>query len=105
MTEVAPEFFIVNVANGHPGHDNDFNILKSYDFPVKNRASTPATPGDFSGYLRKYSSDPTEKIFANFQLLVYLAELMDIDTALTCAQCSAIEAPLDPALMELFKAM
>ena len=38
MTEVAPEFFIVNVANGHPGHDNDFNILKSYDFPVKNRA-------------------------------------------------------------------
>lgn len=104
MTEVAPEFFIVNVAHGQPAHGKDYNIMKSCDFPVKNRDS-PATPAEFSGYLRKYSSDPTEKIFANFQLLIYLAELMDIDTALTCAQCVAIEAPLDPALMELFKSM
>jgi len=84
VTEVAPEFFIVNVAHGQPSHGNDYNILKIYDFPTKNRGN-PATPADFSGYLRKYSSDPTEKIFANFQLLIYLAELMDIDTALTCA--------------------
>lgn len=84
VTEIAPEFFIVNVAHGQPSHANDYNILKIYDFPTKNRGN-PATPGDFSGYLRKYSSDPTEKIFANFQLLIYLSELMDIDTALTCA--------------------
>ena len=104
MTDVAPEFFIVNVAHGQPSHQNDYNILKTYDFPVKNR-DEPATPAHFSGYLRKYSSDPTEKIFANFQLLLYLSQLMDIDTALTCAQCAAIEAPLDPALMELFRSM
>ena len=66
VKEIAPEFFIVNVAHGQPGHGNDYNIMKSYDFPAKNRAAQPATPGDFSGYLRKYASDPTEKIFANF---------------------------------------
>ena len=65
VTEVAPEFFIVNVAHGQPSHDNDYNILKVYDFPARNR-DTPATPGDFTGYLKKYAADPTEKIFANF---------------------------------------
>lgn len=84
VTEVPPEFFIVNVAHGQPAGQHDFNILKSCDFPVRNRG-TPATHGDFTGYLKKYASDPTEKIFANFQLLIFLAELMDIDTALTCA--------------------
>lgn len=84
VTSVPPEFFVVNVAHGQPAHENDYNIMKSYDFPVRNRDS-PATPGHFTGYLKKYSSDPTEKIFANFQLLLYLAELMDLDTALTCA--------------------
>lgn len=84
VTSVPPEFFVVNVAHGQPAHENDYNIMKSYDFPVRNRES-PATPAHFTGYLKKYSSDPTEKIFANFQLLLYLAELMDVDTALTCA--------------------
>lgn len=76
------------MAHGQPTHQNDYNIMKSYDFPVRNR-DTPATPGDFTGYLRKYASDPTEKSFANFHMLLYLAELMDIDTAMTCAQCAA----------------
>lgn len=65
VTEVAPEFFIVNVAHGQPSHQNDYNVLKIYEFPVRNRES-PATPAEFSGYLKKYASDPTEKIFANF---------------------------------------
>lgn len=65
MTEVAPEFFVVNVAHGQPSHTNDYNILKISDFPVKNRDS-PATRAEFKGYLNKYSSDPTEKLFANF---------------------------------------
>ena len=65
VTEVDPAFFIVSVAHGQPAHYNDYNILKVYDFPARNR-DTPATPADFSGYLKKYAADPTEKIFANF---------------------------------------
>ena len=65
MTSVPPEFFVVNVAHGQPAHERDYNIIKSYDFPVRNR-DEPATPAHFTGYLKKYQSDPTEKIFANF---------------------------------------
>ena len=104
VTEIPPEFFVVNVAHGQPAHDNDFNVMKIYDFPVRNR-DKPATPAEFTGYLKKYKSDPSERIFANFQLLVYSSELMDIDTALTCAQCAAVECPIDPALLELFRSM
>ena len=62
MTEIEPAFFVVNVASGSPNHDN-YNILKIYDFPVKNRDS-PAKREEFTGYLNKYRSDPTEKLFA-----------------------------------------
>ena len=37
VSEVDPDFFIVNVAHGKPGDDTDFNILKVYDFPARNR--------------------------------------------------------------------
>ena len=97
MTEIEPAFFVVNVASGSPSHDN-YNILKIYDFPVKNRDS-PAKREEFTGYLNKYRSDPTEKLFANFQLLLYLIEMMDIDTALTIAQHVAAELPVEEDLM------
>ena len=104
VKEVEPSFFIVNVAHGQPTHQKDYNILKIYDFPVVNRES-PATPGEFTGYLKKYAAEPSERAFANFQLLLYLAEMMDIDTALTVAVNVANEQPIDPVLMDLFKAM
>lgn len=78
--------------------------MKLYDFPVKNRES-PATPSEFSGYMKKYAAEPSERMFANFQLLLYLAEYMDLDTAIGVAQNIAEEKPLDPALIDLFKAL
>ena len=36
-TEFDPEFFIVQLGHGQPKSEQDFNILKNYDFPVENR--------------------------------------------------------------------
>ena len=36
MTEIDPEFFIVNVAFGQP-KSNKYAIIKHYDFPIANR--------------------------------------------------------------------
>ena len=36
-TEFDPDFFIVQLGHGQPKADQDFNILKNYDFPVENR--------------------------------------------------------------------
>ena len=78
--------------------------MKIYDFPVKNRES-PATPAEFSGYMKKYAAEPSERMFANFQLLLYISDLLDLDTAIGVAQNVAEEQPLDGALFDLFKAM
>jgi len=72
VKEIEPEFFIVSLAHGQPQHDKDFNILKIHDFPAKNRDS-PATQNEFKGYLKKYKSEKSERKFANFQLLLYIA--------------------------------
>ena len=104
VKEVEPSFFIVNVAHGQPAPGTDYRILKIYDFPTLNRDS-PATPGEFTGYLKKYAAEPSERAFANFQLLMYLAEMMDVDTACTVALNVSTESPIDPVLMDLFKAM
>ena len=80
------------------------DIMKIYDFPVKNRES-PATPAEFTGYMKKYAAEPSERMFANFQLLLYISDLLDLDTAIGVAQNVAEEQPLDGALIDLFKAM
>jgi hypothetical protein len=58
--------------------------LKIHDFPAKNR-DKPATHNEFQGYLKKYKGEKSERKFANFQLLLYIAELLDIDTAVAIA--------------------
>ena len=48
------DFFLVSLAYGQPAETTNFSIMKIYDFPVKNR-ETPATPSEFSGYMKKYA--------------------------------------------------
>lgn len=84
VKEVEPSFFIVSVAHGQPSHGCDYSVMKIYDFPAVNR-EREATRAEFTGYLRKYAAEPSERTFANFQLLLYLAEMMDIETALAVA--------------------
>lgn len=76
--KIEPDFFIVNVASGEPAHDR-FNVLKNYDFPVLNRGEKYPTKQEVIQYLRKRSGLPTYEKYSNFQLLVCLSHLIDID--------------------------
>lgn len=78
--KIEPDFFIVNVASGQPGH-NRYNILKNYDFPVLNRTDQRPTKQQVVQYLKRRSGSPTHLKFSNFQLLVYLSHLIDIDVS------------------------
>lgn len=60
VKEVEPSFFIVSVAHGQPQHDKGYNIMKIYDFPVANREQA-ASRGEFTGYLKKYAAEPSER--------------------------------------------
>lgn len=79
MTEVEPDFFIVNVASGQPSHAR-FNVLKKYDFPVLNRGKT-VTREDIKKYLQMYSKEPTYLKFSNFNLLILLSHFIDVDVS------------------------
>ena len=104
MKEFEPEFFIVTMSHGQPAPTTDYGILKLYDFPATNRGQ-PATRAEFKGYLKKYKSEPTERRFANFHLLIFIADLLDVDTALTLAQSVAAEKPIEDFLIELMESM
>jgi hypothetical protein len=74
------DFFLVSLSHGQPKVGHDFNIVKFYDFPVANRNKTRARR-DFTDYIRKHKSDPAIKRYSNFHFLLYLAEMLDLDTA------------------------
>ena len=84
VKEFEPDFFIVSLAHGQPKTKKDYNILKNYDFPVFNREKLP-NKGDYKNYIKRHKGEPSKRKFACFSLLLYIAELMDIDTALTIA--------------------
>jgi nuclear protein localization family protein 4 len=47
VKEFEPDFFIVSLSNGQPKTKKDYNILKNYDFPVRNRSSKAPVRKDF----------------------------------------------------------
>ena len=100
-----PDFFIVSIAHGQPKQGvTDYNILKNYDFSVPNRDKQQKRQ-DFKDYIKRHKGDLPAKRFANFHMLLYLAELMDPDTSLTIAYHVAEEKPLDEALNDLLQSM
>ena len=47
VKEFEPDFFIVSLNNGQPKTKKDYNYLKNYDFPVRNRISKMPNKKDF----------------------------------------------------------
>jgi len=104
VSEFEPDFFIVTLGHGQPKKGKDYNYLKNYDFPPHGRDRVIKRQ-DFKDYVKRHKGDPAARRFANFHLLLFLAELMDIETAMAIAHHVAEEKPCDPALMELLESM
>ena len=65
VKEFEPDFFIVSLAHGQPKSDNDYNILKNYDFPMANRPKAQARQ-DYVNYLKKHKGEKSARKFACF---------------------------------------
>ena len=102
VKEFEPDFFIVQVAHGQPKNKKDYTYLKNYDFPVRNRDKNPVKK-DFSDYLKRHKTEPSQRKFSCFQLLIFIADMLDIDTALVISNLVAQEKALDPGLVELLE--
>lgn len=80
--------------------------MKRYDYPVKNRFGKAQTQMDLKQFiLGSKAMKGSHERFACFQFLLHVAEMLDIETALTVGRCVAEERPIDPALVELFESM
>ncbi len=100
VTEFDQLFFIVQLTSSKTDEKKDYSILKIRDFPAYNRGP-PAKPAEYKGYLAKNKGEPLDRRFADFNLLLYIAEVLDVPTAVTMAQCIANGLPLDPELVSL----
>lgn len=74
---------MVKIAHGS-SNSNKFAILKNSEFPVFNRVK--ATIKDLKEYLKKYKHKPSYIKYGDFNLLMYLAEALDIETVLSISE-------------------
>ena len=93
VDEIEPDFFIVNVAHGQP-KNTLHNILDNTDFQVANR-DWPQTPSDLMKYMNSRRHLKSYERYANLHVLLFLAKMLDIHTAIAVAECvrDRVEVP------------
>mmetsp|Transcript_28263 Transcript_28263/g.62316 ORF Transcript_28263/g.62316 Transcript_28263/m.62316 type:complete len:507 (+) Transcript_28263:148-1668(+) len=83
---ISTDFFIVRVNDTAPKKHQ--RMFLHADFPRENRATHPQRRDDMKKYFRKVgSSEPTWARFADFHLILYIAQEIDVDTAIIIAEC------------------
>eukprot|EP00742_Colponemidia_sp_Colp-10_P004099 GILJ01004374.1.p1 GENE.GILJ01004374.1~~GILJ01004374.1.p1 ORF type:complete len:568 (+),score=59.41 GILJ01004374.1:49-1752(+) len=97
-----PDWFLVNVNSGAPQKPRTF--FKHSDFARENRRTQPS-PADVKAFLNKYRSEPFHERLSDFHLLVYLAQMLDIDTALVLCRSVADKTPVSQPLQDLLGAL
>lgn len=56
-------------------------------------------------YIKRHKGETSQRKYACFSLLTFIAEALDLDTAMAIAQNVSEEKPLDPGLVELLESM
>jgi len=84
--KIATDFFVVRVNDTAPKKHQKMFIHA--DFPRENRQTHPQRRDDLKKYFKKIStSEPSWSRFADFHLILYIAQEIDVDTALTICEC------------------
>lgn len=100
VTEFEPEFLLVNIGHGH-SPDNRFSILKNADFPGRGRKKIDNA--DLKAYMQRYKSKPAYIKYSDFNLLLYIAEEFDLETARTLGHAVLKEEKALPILDEMIE--
>jgi len=84
--KIATDFFIVRVNDTAPKKHQ--RLLTHAEFPRENRPTHPQRREDLKKFFSKIpKSEPSWSRFADFHLLLYIAKEIDVDTAVTIAEC------------------
>lgn len=84
--KILTDFFVVRVNDTAPKKHQ--RMFTHAEFPRENRQTHPQRRDDLKKYFKKISSsEPSWSRFADFHLLLYIAQEMDVDTAITICEC------------------
>uniref|UniRef100_A0A7S4QP37 Nuclear pore localisation protein NPL4 C-terminal domain-containing protein n=1 Tax=Alexandrium monilatum TaxID=311494 RepID=A0A7S4QP37_9DINO len=84
--KIATDFFVVRVNDTAPKKHQ--KMFTHAEFPRENRQTHPQKRDDLKKYFKKIpTSEPSWSRFADFHLILYIAQEIDVDTAVTIAEC------------------
>jgi len=84
--KITTDFFVVRLNTGRPKKVR--SIFTHGDFPRENRMTHPQRRADLKNYFQKRDkSEASWSRFADFHLILYIAQELDLDTALSICEC------------------
>jgi len=84
--KILTDFFVVRVNDTTPKKVR--SMFAHSDFPRENRQTHPQRRDDLKKYFKKRDkSEPSWAQFADFHLLLYIAQEIDVDTAVAICEC------------------
>jgi nuclear protein localization family protein 4 len=98
VTEFEPEFLLVKLAHGS-SKSNKFAYLKSSEFPAVHNGTL--TKDSLKQYLKMNKHKKPCAKYGDFNLLLHLADLCDIDTAISVANCVQSEVPVPESIDDM----
>jgi len=84
--KIATDFFVVRLNDTTPKKLR--SMFVHADFPRENRQTQPQRREDLKKYFKKRDkSEPSWSRFADFHLILYIAQEIDVDTAVAICEC------------------
>lgn len=108
-----PEFCVVTLEAGR-GHESAAKevadggpLFKHCTFPVENRQEfgIVQSPQEMKRHLTRYRSEPYHQRMSDFHALVYLATLLDVETAVAAAQAVKEGKPFSEGLQLIMQSL
>ena len=97
-----PDWFVVKVNSGAPVQPK--SLFAHSHFPRENRAGVPQFRSDLKRYFAKCpAQEPNWMKLADFHLLIFIANVFDLDTAKVLCQAVRDQTDVDNSLMELMQ--
>ena len=95
VTEFEPEFLLVKIAHGS-SRSNKFAYLKGTGFPSKYQEG--ASKKDLKEYLKTNKHKASHIKYGDFNLLIFIADTIDLGTAIALANAVQSEEKVPEAL-------
>lgn len=102
--KIATDFFVVRVNDTAPKKHE--RLFTHSDFPRENRQTHPQRRDDLKKYFKKRpASEPTWSRFADFHLILFIAQEIDVDTALIICECVRDRKDVPDGVMMLINSL